>query len=662
MPCRVEMGGIDMRKAIAAVLAPVVLIAGPLAPARAVPPIEVYGQDPDLDDVQISADGTKLAMSRTQDGRPGLFILDLGTRQAVRYDLGELKIRNVEWSSATHVLLYVSKTTNIIEYRSPQVEFCGVFAINTAGDPEPKQLLGRTKTLALQSSLCDVESRLWTDDGAVLMSARKDTGGAITGEEALFRVDGNTGRGSVVADGTDSTRDWVTSPKGHVVARVDHLDKSNRYRVLVPTDADRLGGWKTVFSEETEVPTLTVYGATAAEDALVIGTRLKSDRYALFVLSLVDGAIGKPVFEPDGVDISSVIVDPYTGAVVGANYVRDRSEQIFFQNDLQMVLGAAQKALKDWESVRVVSWDRARHKFVIFAAGSASAGDYFILDRRQGKLEHVSAWRPDIKRQHIAPVRAFSYTARDGLVIPAYLTLPPGTPPDAKNLPLVVHPHGGPASRDSVRFDYWAQAMASRGYAVLQMNFRGSDGYGTDFEALGNGEWGGKMQDDITDGVRAMIAQGIADPARICIVGGSYGGYAALAGAAFTPELYTCAVAVAPVSDLPRFLNWQRNRYGADSAIYEYWIGTIGDDPARNAARSPARAAAAVTADVLLIHGKDDTVVAFDQSQVMHDALKAAGKSVRLIRLDGEDHWLSTAATRIQMLKALEAFLAKHLG
>jgi len=631
-------------------------------PAWSAPPIEVYGRDPSVSDVKISADGNKIAMARSTDGKAGLLILDRVTGKAVSYNLGDLKMRDIAWSSADHVLVYVSKTTNIMEFRSSKVEFCGVFSINTAGDPKPKQLLGMTNKLALQSSLCDVETALWNDTGDVLMSARKDTGGKITGEEVLYRVNGNTGRGSVIAEGGDQTRYWVASPKGYVVARVDHLQKTNRYRVMVPTDEARLRDWKTVFSEETEVPTLSVYGANAAEDALIIGTRLKSDRFALFEMSLADGKIGKPLYEPDGVDISSVIGDPYTGAVVGANYTFDRSEQIFFQNDLQAVLGAAKAALKDWESVRLVSWDRAREKFVVFAAGTASAGDYLLLDKTKGKLEHLSAWREDITRADIAPVRAFMYKARDGLPIPAYLTLPPGTPADAKNLPLVVHPHGGPAARDSVRFDYWAQAMATRGYAVLQMNFRGSDGYGTVFEALGDGEWGAKMQDDITDGVRELIKAGIADPAKVCIVGGSYGGYAALAGAAFTPELYKCAVAVAPVSDLPRFIGWQRNRYGADSSTYEYWKSTIGEDPDQNARRSPVNSADKVTADVLLIHGKDDTIVAFDQSEVMRDALKAAGKPVQLIKLDGEDHWLSTPTTRTEMLKALEAFLAKHLG
>jgi dipeptidyl aminopeptidase/acylaminoacyl peptidase len=634
-----------------------------MSTAHAAPPIEVYGKDPDLSDVRISADGRKIAMSRSEQGKPYLLIYDLEAKKSAKYNIGDLKVRNIAWSSDNHVLVFVSKTLNIMEYRTSLTEYCAVFSIDVENKGEPKQLLASSKSLALQSGLCSVESPLWTKTGEVLMSARSDRGGDIQGEGALYRVDGNTGRGGVVSRGVESTRYWVTSPKGYVIARVDHQQKTNSYRIMVPTDEERMGEWKTIYSDETEIPNFTVYGANAAETALIIGTRQKSGLFALFEMSLTDGKLGQPLYEPDGVDIDGVFTDPYTGAIIGARYDNVGSEQIFFQNDLQSLLLALQKGLTEWQTVSLVSWDRARAKFVIYAQGSKSAGDYFIFDKTKGKLEYLSDVWPDIKKEHIAPVQPFVYKTRDNWRIQGYLTLPPGAEP--KNLPLVVHPHGGPASRDTRGFDYWAQAMASRGYAVVQMNFRGSEGYGTAFENSGDKEWGGKMQDDVTDAVSHLIKEGIANPDKICIVGASYGGFAALAGAAFTPELYKCAVSVAGVSDLGRFLAHNAKTYGSKSSTYEYWLVNIGDpneDEAMIEARSPANAASKVTADVLLIHGKDDTVVPMHQSEIMHDALKDAGKSVQLIKLDGEDHWLSTEKTRTDMLKALEAFLAKHLG
>ncbi|MBL8642412.1 MAG: S9 family peptidase [Rhodospirillaceae bacterium] len=650
--------------------------------AEARKPIEVYGKDPEISNVRLSADGAKVAMIQVENGgNPTLLVMDLATRKAVGFDLGELKVRQIEWSSDRHMLVYASKTTRMMQFRSSLVEFCGVFSINTETRADMTQLLVKNDDLALQSSLCDVESHLWNDRGDVLMSARAIGGSSrsmesvrakgdatgVAGEVALYRVSGENGRGERIARGIDSTRAWITSPKGYVIARVEHAQRANRYRIMIPTNKERLGDWKTAFAEETEIPTLSIYGATADESALIIGTRQQSGLFALFEMSLKDGSIGKPLFEPDGVDIDDAITDPYTGHVVGATYKYARTEQIFFQNDLQSTLIALQKALKDWQTVNLVSWDKARKKFVIFAQGNVSAGDFFLFDVTKGKLEHLASMRRAFKGPDIAPVRSYFYKARDDMPIHAFLTLPPGTPEGAEpnGLPLVVLPHGGPAQRDAVTFDYWAQALASRGYGVLQMNFRGSEGYGGPFQYAGYGEWGGKMQDDVTDGVKDLIEKGLADPARVCIVGGSYGGYAALAGAAFTPELYKCAVSVNGLSDLGRFLSWQANRYGAESSTYEFWMRSIGnpsEDGEMIKARSPAHGAGNIRADVLLIHGEDDTIVPFEQSKMMHDALKDAGKPVELVRLDGEDHWLSTAKTRTEMLKAMEGFLAKHIG
>ncbi|HET8699279.1 MAG TPA: alpha/beta fold hydrolase [Gammaproteobacteria bacterium] len=260
---------------------------------------------------------------------------------------------------------------------------------------------------------------------------------------------------------------------------------------------------------------------------------------------------------------------------------------------------------------------------------------------------------------------AYSYRARDGVEIPGYLT----RPLDAKGpTPLVLLPHGGPAARDVGGYDWLAHALASRGYAVLQPNFRGSGGFGEKWEKAGHGEWGiGVMQNDLTDGVAAVVAAGIADPERVCIVGASYGGYAALAGAVFTPELYRCAAAIAGVSDLRDMLGFERDKAGQASATLSYWRQAMGvtdaDSPVeRLNAASPAQHVERVRAPILLIHGRDDTVVPITQSRAMQRALANAGKRVQLVELDGEDHWLSRPPTRLATLQALDRFLAEQLG
>jgi len=256
------------------------------------------------------------------------------------------------------------------------------------------------------------------------------------------------------------------------------------------------------------------------------------------------------------------------------------------------------------------------------------------------------------------PTQRITYEAADGLKIPAYLTLPAGRP--ATKLPLVVLPHGGPAARDTMNFDWWAQAIASRGYAVLKPNYRGST-ITERFTTAGYGQWGRKMQTDLSDGVRYLAKQGIIDPARVCSVGASYGGYAALAGVALDPGIYRCAVSVAGLSDLKRMLEWvkDRDRYGADiaSRYWDRYMAVSGPkDPALDAI-SPIKHIDNINVPVLLIHGRDDTIVPYEQSEFMLKAMTKANKKVELVSLKREDHWLSRGETRLLMLQSSIAFL-----
>src|SRR5690606_14537839 len=236
--------------------------------------------------------------------------------------------------------------------------------------------------------------------------------------------------------------------------------------------------------------------------------------------------------------------------------------------------------------------------------------------------------RPLIGEELVGPVSAFEYTAADGLEMDGVLTLPPGLEP--ANLPLVVMPHGGPRLHDEVEFDWWAQAFASRGYAVFQPNFRGSTNRDSAFVRAGNGEWGRKMQTDISDGVAALARQGIVDPARACIVGASYGGYAALAGVTLQQGLYKCAVAVAPVADLGSLFADEGGTSNRSGMLRRSLLEELGPRSGFDAI-SPRRQAARADAPILLIHGRDDTVVPFDQSDNMAHALRAAGKPYKLV-------------------------------
>jgi dipeptidyl aminopeptidase/acylaminoacyl peptidase len=357
-----------------------------------------------------------------------------------------------------------------------------------------------------------------------------------------------------------------------------------------------------------------------------------------------------------------MIYDPYTTGLVGTCYVDDVWFCRYFDPALQRIQQAFEDAVNEAGLVQLTSWSMDRKRFIVKASGPRNPGSYYLYDTAKGP-SLLGRAHPRMTPAELGEMLVIKYPARDGTKIPGYLTLPAGK--GSKNLPMVVMPHGGPELRDYVTFDNWAQMFANRGYAVFQPNFRGSGGYGKRYLEAGYRQWGRLMQDDITDGVKALIKDGTADPNRICIVGASYGGYAALAGGAFTPELYKCVVSIAGVSDLVAMIENDRFEGGGrDSFRFRYWKTWVGDprtDAQEMKAFSPVSHAAKFTAPVLLIHGREDDNVVPTQSLAMEKALKKAGKPVEYILVDYQGHSFVGPA-RLDLLKNMERFVATHIG
>ncbi|MEM9422265.1 MAG: S9 family peptidase, partial [Pseudomonadota bacterium] len=447
---------------------------------------------------------------------------------------------------------------------------------------------------------------------------------------------------------------------GSVLGREDMNVKRSQYKIL-KRDGQ---GWHTLYEEEAERPPLGLHGVNQAGTHLVVTDRGKGQNFtSLYEISIEDGKWRGPLLQKEGHDIAGLLMDD-NRVVYGVEYSGLVPSYGMFDKAVDEDLGRL-TLMAPGAAIRLESWSEDWSRLLLYAEGSGHSGRFFSYDRNTKEVTPLASARPQIEKEDVADVVTIEYTSRDGLKIPSILTLPKGvTPETAKNLPTVVLPHGGPEAFDRVGFDWMAQYFASQGYLVMQPNFRGSTGFGWNFIDAGRGEWGKKMQDDVTDGVLALRKMGWSDPSRTCIVGWSYGGYSALAGGAFTPDLYKCVIAGGAVTDLPFLLSTEKRDSRNGSWAYNYWKEVIGDPSKQKKqlqAVSPRYHAAAFKAPVLLIHGKDDTVVEIAQSRRMARALEKADKQVTFIVQNNGDHWMSESETRLEVLKAMGDFLATHL-
>lgn len=620
-------------------------------------PLAAYGQLPSVDFVALSPDGSKLAMIVGDEGERQLQVRRSADRALLqRVGIGAAKVRGVQWVGDHHLLLTRSATAEIAGMTGPKREYSLVLDINLA--------TGKSSTL-LQGSVDDKDETLNTIFGepmARMVGGRPVAflpGLTFPGREGiltLFAVDLETRRTRQVVVGNSDTSEFLVDAAGGVIARVDYHQASGHWMLYTGRSGHLVKAMED--TSPLDSPWLAGLGRTAG--SVLVGMH-DDDETVFRELALGEATPSPPIPELAN---GTPVTDPASGVTIGASRHDELAVDYRFLSPADGALWAKVRRGFGDAVVHLESWSDDRRTVVLRVEGKAFGAGYFLLD----VATHRADWLADeylrLPPEVLGEKRAIHYTAADGTEIPAYLTLPPGTV-EAKRLPLVVLAHGGPAARDDPGFDWWAQALASRGYAVLQPQFRGSSGFGGRFLAAGYGQWGRKMQTDLSDGVRALAARGIADPARTCIVGGSYGGYAALAGVTLQHGVYRCAVALAGPADLKAMLDYEHTFTGGKrNRTMRYWQRFMGATSANDpmlATISPLASVAAADAPILLIHGTDDTVVPFDQSKVMAAALTRVGKPVELVRLASEDHWLSRSATRTAMLDATVSFLGKHL-
>ena len=623
------------------------------------PPLSAYGAAPSIENIELSPSGDRIARITVVGEERAVLVSDFNTGEALfRARIGDTKVRDLTWIGEKRILVVTSQTRGIPLIGIPRTElYFGLIV-----DLEKRkmvQVLDRTENVI--SVLYGPAMVRRVDQDAALYVRGVAVGWESSSD--LYRIDLTTGRGRSVAPMNYEIKDHVLDGGGQVIAMGKYVERRGRWNLMLPR-ANR-SSFREDWSVDTPIDTPDLMGMGRGPRTIVISamrpdlagtTGASEDGYTLFEVNVDTGEWSRLPFDthPD-----FMIRHPVTRLLIGAGWVEEDGVHYEFIEPVSAQRWASIERAFAGKRPKLVSWNDDMDQVIIFTDVGES-GLYQIVDFQRGKADILAEAYPAIPDDQVGAIRFIEYEAADGLEIPGYLTLPPGVT-EPNSLPLVVLPHGGPAAQDTIGFDWWAQALASRGYAVLQPNFRGSTGYGLDFMEAGYGEWGRKMQTDLSDGVRWLAAQGVIDPSRVCIVGASYGGYAAMAGVTIDKGVYRCAVAVAGLSDLRRFVNWSaRQESRADSQTIRYWNRFMGVDKLNDRgldALSPAHLAAGVDSPLLLIHGRDDTVVPIEQSRVMADAMRRAGKPTELIELSGEDHWLSRAETRQKMLAETVRFL-----
>lgn len=615
------------------------------AAASATPPLDAYGNLPTLEDIALSPDGTKIALVRSDGTNRFVAILADGSKKPLAaLDIGGQKLRDLQWADNDRLLITMSITTLPNGFVGPQSEYYITQWFDVAAKTF-HNLFGPLPENTLNAIASDPLPRTINGDDVVFVTGLRYPHHYL--QTSLFRVDLTTGVTRIVRDDGD---DWVIDAAGNVVGQADFDGTAKHWKLTITRNGEPF----VALDVPAEIDMPELEGLSEDGSAIVVKIPSGQNGSLYKQVSLKDGSVTP--WQHADLNLDDLSTNVRSGRLEGGERVDDRNDYVFFDPHAQLMWNVINAVFKNATNVDLVSWSDDWSKVVVRVFGGPFGDSYILVDIAARKAEMIGPAYDGVTE--IEPEKWIDYKASDGRVIHGYLTLPLHR--DPKNLPLIVLPHGGPFARDEPGFDWLSQAIASRGYAVLQPEFRGSDGFGYDLLSAGFGEFGKKMQTDLSDGAAALAAQGIIDPKRICIVGASYGGYAALAGVTLQTGIYRCAVSIAGISDLRDMLKYDTGFGNGDDPGIRYWtrfLGVSGIKDPKLDAISPIKHVDEIAVPILLVHGQDDTVVAYSQSREMADALDEAKKPYAFVKLSEEDHWLSRGKTRLQALEAVVKFL-----
>jgi dipeptidyl aminopeptidase/acylaminoacyl peptidase len=635
-------------------------------PLRAAPTVEDYGSLPTTSQMTLSPDGKKLAFRKVEGAKDNLVIYSLEQNKILKaLDVTSVNPQHLYFVSDHQLIIRVGQQKKLYGFKGDSHYISAAHVMDLEKGTVEQLLKPGDGTYVGQTNVGDIVG-LSPDHKYAYMPAYinpdKRTGTEYTGTSrlnyALMKVELKSPRSPGQASpGDKDAEDFFIGPKGGALVQVRYGQHSNRHEILVKNGSK----WRSIYDAKVSLREISPVGLTPDYKSLVILTYGDSDRRSYLLMSLADGKISDPGFNRNDADIDDVITD-INRVVHGIQYSGFTPSYKLFDDKKDQFLQKILEKFPD-HSVFPVSWSDDWNRILVRVEGSGYPIEYYLFDKKLEPVYLGSAYA-NIKPEDVHPIAKLSVKARDELVIPTLLTIPRTSVSNMKNLPAVMLPHGGPRAYDQIGFDWLAQALANEGYLVIQPQFRGSDGFGYAHYAAGHGEWGGKMQDDLTDVLNFLVGKGYINKDKVCIAGASYGGYAALLGGALTPTQYRCVVSINGISHLSDFIKDDRNKFGRYNSVLSYWERVITPDGLKDEALkpiSPYFLADKYVAPVLLIHGVNDERVDRSQSEMMASSLKKAKKSVQLIKLDDENHNLITNKARLQTVKAVVDFVNKNL-
>lgn len=615
-------------------------------------PYEHFGHLPIVEQPSVSPNGELVAVVVNSDRGPTVNIAPFGSRDLtpiIQLKSGEDRIDWIEWANDDRLLVSASQSSLI---SGDRIRISRLFSIGADGQglrEIKRKTVTPPKWFEVFYDTTRIVSWLRDDPEHVLIELYDTLDGAI----AVFKVNIYTNDFDKLFVNTYDVNSWFANGEGEVVFGTSRDEEILTFWYREGNDAD----WRELHSRE-------IFESETFDPILVKGNKayVFSDheiaRQGIWLYDIESGEFEELIYAAENHDVQTAILSVDRDEVVGATYYDHYRVKTYFDAEYEATSSIVDKSFSDYQTF-IASRSKDRKRMIVQALRDDSPPKYFWLDLAKGAGGFWFSQYPYLEKQQLAKVQPFEYEARDGMPLNGYLTMPV----DAKKKPpLVVFPHGGPAARDYQYFDEFVQFFANRGYAVLQMNFRGSEGFNNLYETAGYREWGQAMQTDIYDAVEWLEEQGTVNTDKACMVGASYGGYAALVAAFQQPERFKCIVSISGIADLT-----EHAVTTARSGWYEpFVIKTIGDpgDGEDRKALDEASATnklALIKRPILMIHGTHDTQVRVSQARDFYKKAKRAGVKVKYIELEYGTHYFDENQNRLQVFKALDDFLGKHL-